>query len=174
MTHPNNAHHYDLPRVCARFRPSHHAFWEVELPAMGLIPSTSKAKCSRRYLKNNNMAQIQTIQTGDSVETRVRGRVFRQDQQNAERPKSKERRRVCVLSAHGARMLESWGVGERCHGAGCSHAHHTRESVESMVREGIMRWIGAGRNVAGYSYGRSWKGVDSGGTSVKVMQLVSG
>lgn len=50
--------------------------------------------------------------------------------------------------------------------------HQTREAVEGLVRDGILKWVGAGKNVAAYSYGRTWKGVPSGPNRMKVMQLV--
>jgi hypothetical protein len=127
-------------------------------------------------ITKRDMAELHTIKTGDQVETRLRGRVFRYAPQlpKGQRPKSKERRRVCVLDAAGARDLSVYGQGQPCHGPRCRHTHQTREVVEKLVRDGIMRWMGQGRNVAGYSYGRTWKGVGSGPQRVKVMQLVSG
>ena len=125
------------------------------------------------------MAEIQRVQIGARVETRIRGRVFRFAPKRVDgdrhgdrsRMASKERRRVCVLSRHDGRMLEHWGEGQPCHGARCSHTHMTREAVTAMVTNGILRFVpGSGNNVAAYSYGRSWKAVPSAG--VKVMQLV--
>jgi hypothetical protein len=115
------------------------------------------------------MAKLEVTQTGSRVETRMRGRVFRYAPQA---PRSKERRRVCVLSSWSGAMLEQWGVEQPCHGPKCTHGHQTRDEIEKLVHEGIMRFVGIGRNVATYTYGREWKGVDSGHTSVKVMQLV--
>ncbi len=126
------------------------------------------------------MAELQHIKTGAGgnakVETRIRGRVFRYAPQlpKGQRPASKERRRVCVLTARGGRDLDVWGQGQPCHGPKCHHTHHTREAVEGMVRAGTLRWVGTGRNVAAYSYGRTWKAVPSGPQRVKTMQLVSG
>lgn len=59
-----------------------------------------------------------------------------------------------------------------CFGAGCQHAHLTREHVGQLVRDGILKWCGTGKNVAAYSYARTWKGAPSGPEQIKVMQLV--
>lgn len=117
------------------------------------------------------MAQIQVTQTGDRIETRIRGRVFRYA---PVAPRSKERRRVCVLSAHAARMLECWGEEQPCHGPKCTHGHQSRDEVSKLVRDGILTFVaGSEGNVARYTYGRTWKGVPSGGPQgAKVMQLV--
>jgi hypothetical protein len=115
------------------------------------------------------MATIQTTQTGKAVKTEVRGRVFRY----APVAKSKERRRVCVLSSWAGAMLDRWGIDQPCHGPRCTHGHQTRDAVDVLVRDGVLKYIGVGRNVATYSYGRTWKGVPSGGPmGPKVMQLV--
>jgi hypothetical protein len=120
------------------------------------------------------MAQIEHVQTGSRVETHVRGRVFRYAPQlpKQQRPASKERRRICVLSHHTGRLMEHWGYGEECHGPTCHHTHLTREAVDQLVRDGVLKYIGTGRNVASYSFGRVWKGMPSGNERVKVMQLV--
>lgn len=120
------------------------------------------------------MAQIQQVQTGARIETHVRGRVFRYAPQlpKGQRPSSKERRRICVLSHHSGRLMEHWGYGEECHGPTCHHTHLTREAVDGLVRDGVLKYIGDGRNVASYTFGRTWKGAPSGNERVKVMQLV--
>ena len=122
------------------------------------------------------IAHIEQIQTGSRIETHIRGRVFRFGRRRlggaAARVASKERRRVCVLSRHAMRMLESWGVSQPCYGPRCDHGHLSRDVVDGLVREGILRYIGTGRMVAGYTYGRTWKGVQSGSNREKVMQLV--
>ena len=116
------------------------------------------------------MAQIHKTQTGDQVKVQVRGRVFRYA---PVAPRSKERRRVCVLSSWSGAMLDRWGINQPCHGPNCTHTHQTREAVDVLVRDGVLRYIGQGRNVASYSYGRTWKGVPSGSPlGPKVMQLV--
>ena len=120
------------------------------------------------------MAEIQRIQMGDRVATHVRGRAFRYAPQ-AGKHKSKDRRRICVLSAHASRMLEHWGEYQHCSGAKCTHTHQSREAVAKLVRDGVMRWIGRERNVAGYTYGREWKGVPSGPggkLAMRTMQLI--
>jgi len=90
---------------------------------------------------------------------------------NVTRSVSKEARRVCVLNEQDSGLLEHGGVGQPCHGPKCRHSHLTREAVEKLVQENILRYVrGSGRNVAGYSYGRTWKAVPS--DNVKVMQLV--
>jgi len=122
------------------------------------------------------MAEFQRVQIGARVETRIRGRVFRfapkaKRAPDEPRASSKELRRVCVLSEHDSGMLEHGGVGQPCHGPRCRHSHLTREAVQKLVHDGILRYVpGSGRNVAGYTYGRSWKAIPSDG--VKVMQLV--
>ena len=126
------------------------------------------------------MAQIERVQTGLRVETHIRGRVFRfapKAKRSAYGDRavtvSKERRRVCVLSAHDGRMLEHWDSSQACFGPGCRHVHQTRAEVDKLVAEGILRYLpGSMRNVAAYSFGRTWKGVPSGPSRVKVMQLV--
>jgi hypothetical protein len=116
------------------------------------------------------MARVETIQTGDRVETRVYGRVFRYA---PSAPRSKERRRVCVLNQHAGAMLARWGVEQPCHGARCTHTHQSREAVDALVRDGILKYLGRERAVATYVYGRIWKGVPSGGPmGPKTMQLV--
>ena len=117
------------------------------------------------------MAQIQVTQTGDRIETRIRGRVFRYA---PVAPRSKERRRVCVLSSWAGAMLERWGVEQPCHGPKCTHGHQSRDEVAKLVRDGILAFVaGSEGNVATYTYGRTWKGIASGGPlGPKVMQLV--
>ena len=87
--------------------------------------------------------------------------------------RSKERRRVCVLSEQDGRLLEHFHVEHRCYGH-CTHHHQTRDEVDKLVRDGVLRYVpGSERNVATYTYGRTWKGVPSGGPlGPKVMQLV--
>lgn len=131
------------------------------------------------------MAHIERVQTGVRVETHIRGRVFRfapRDKGKAKRSasgdrtvtvRSKERRRVCVLSSHSGRMLEHWGEAQQCFGPKCTHTHQTREHVDRLVAEGVLRYVpGSSNNVAAYSFGREWKGVPSGTERMKVMQLV--
>ena len=116
------------------------------------------------------MAHFQRVQTGKRIDTRIQGRRFRPGHQQ---PASKERRRICVLSAHNARMLECWGQDQPCQGPKCTHIHQSRDAVTALVRDGVMRWVGHERNVAAYTFGRTWKGVPSGGPmGCKVMQLV--
>jgi hypothetical protein len=117
------------------------------------------------------MAQIQVTQTGDRIETRIRGRVFRYA---PVAPRSKERRRVCVLSSWAGAMIERWGVEQPCHGPKCTHTHQSRDAVNALVKDGVLRFIpGSESNVATYTYGRTWKGIASGGPlGPKVMQLV--
>ena len=114
------------------------------------------------------MAKISTIRTGLRVETTIRGRVFRYA---PVAPRSKERRRVCVLSSWSGAMLDRWGIEQPCHGPRCTHSHHTREAVDALVRDGVLKYLGRGRMVATYTYGRTWKGVLSARVA-KVMQLV--
>src|SRR5271157_225342 len=120
------------------------------------------------------MADLQRVQTGARIETRVSGRQFR-FAPNSQPAHSRERRRICVLSAHSSRMLECWEQEQPCSGPRCTHIHLSRESVARLVRDGVMRWIGRERNVAGYTYGREWKGVPSGPggkLAMRTMQLV--
>ena len=123
------------------------------------------------------MAHIEIVVTGPKVETHIRGRVFRyapkrkkQDMQ----PASRERRRVCVLDRHTGRLLEHWQHAQPCFGPRCTHRHYTRDEVAKLVRDGILRYVpGSNRNVAAFSFGRTWKGVPSGSKmGPKVMQLV--
>ena len=118
------------------------------------------------------MAQIESVTTSGKIVTVVRGRVMRVQSDRHDAPRSKERRRVCVLSARGARELEFYNATQPCFGRGCFHTHQTREAVADMVAKGIMKWVGIGKNVAAYSYGRTWKAMPSGPQRVKTMQLV--
>jgi len=106
----------------------------------------------------------------------VRGRVMRSQVIDHSRRRSleasKERRRVCVLSARGGNELEHWGMAQPCFGPGCFHTHQTREAIADLVAKGIMKWVGVGKNVAAYTYGRTWKAMPSGPQREKVMQLV--
>ena len=134
-----------------------------------LIVCTSTLTTARSV--SQNMAQITKIQAADRTVTQVRGRVMRKfEKVRGERPASKERRRVCVLSVGSAYMLEQYEIGEPCYGAGCRHVHLTREAVEAQIAAGTLRWVGRERNVAAHMDVRCWKPVMSGG--MKVMQLV--
>lgn len=124
------------------------------------------------------MAHIEHVQTGVQVKTHIRGRVFRfapkaPSSKHHLVVKSRERRRVCVLSRHDGRMLEHWGEAQVCFGPKCQHTHQTRIEVDRLVAEGILRYVPeSSNNVAAYSFGREWKGVPSGTERMKVMQLV--
>jgi len=124
------------------------------------------------------MAHIERVQTGQKVETHIRGRVFRfapkgKRSPHGDRTVTVERRRVCVLSTHDGRMLEHWNAAQPCFGPKCQHTHQTRVEVDRLVAEGILRYVpGSSNNVASYSFGRVWKGVPSGSERMKVMQLV--
>ena len=86
-----------------------------------------------------------------------RGRVFAKRKQS-DHPASRERRRVCVLSEYSTRLVELWGIRQPCSGPTCDHKHLTREAVNALVGDGILRFVrGSGRNVAGYVYGREWR-----------------
>jgi hypothetical protein len=118
------------------------------------------------------MAESHTIQTGKRIETHIKGRVFASPQPQFSRVL--EKRRVCVLSNHSGRMLQEWGQWHPCFGPGC-HDHQTREAVEVLVRDGVLRWVGKERNVAAFSYGKTWKPKESGGPSgPRVWQLTVG
>lgn len=84
---------------------------------------------------------------------------------------AKSRKRVCVLDRQSSERFR-YGYNEACSGPECRHRHMEREIVSQMVKTGILVWLGTGQNVAGYEYGRTWKGVPSGHARVKVMQLV--
>lgn len=121
------------------------------------------------------MAEVQVVQLGTKVSTRIRGRVFRfaPKARRKEPRKAPERRVVCVLDVHAGRLLEHWSQGQACHGPTCQHRHLTRETVADLVRDGVLRYVpDSGKNVAVYTQGRTWKGVPSGPMRVKVMQLV--
>ena len=136
----------------------------------------------RRYPQKRQMAHFETVKTGDKIETRIRGRSFRFAPQRAKAkglerpPASRERRRVCVLDSHNGRMLECWGVDQPCFGPRCTHRHHTRDEVDKLVKDGILKYVaGSQRNVAVYTYARTWKGMPSGPggkLAFKCMQLV--
>lgn len=108
--------------------------------------------------------------TNGYVQIQVRGRVLRNGVQD--RSRSSEKRKVCLLSDRGGKELEMWGIGQPCFGAKCCHTHITRIAANRMYKEGIIRFVGQGRNVAAYAYARTWKGVPSGPERMKVMQLV--
>lgn len=103
------------------------------------------------------MAHVEAIETNGSVVTRVRGREYRYTPNHKptrnlmQRMKvATRRRRICVLSHHGAQQLENWNQNQPCFGPGCHHAHYTRDEVEKMVSAGDLRWVGAGENVAAW------------------------
>lgn len=103
------------------------------------------------------MAHVEIRQTNSSVVTFVRGRVYRNDPKptthtlhNRTQVKAVRRRRICVLSHFAGKQLENWYVSQPCHGPKCHHSHHTREEVEKMVRDGELRWVGQGENVAAW------------------------
>ena len=133
----------------------------------------TKGLLRRRHLKMKViMASLETVKTGSRIETRVRGRVFRYAPDPA-MPKSKERRGICVLNQHAGAMLYRWGVEQPCYGARCTHTHQSADAVAALVRDGVMKYLGWDHAVATYVYGRTWKGVSSGGPQgVKGMQLV--
>jgi hypothetical protein len=82
---------------------------------------------------------------------------------------------VCLLSAQGGRELEMWGQGQPCFGPGCHHTHISRDAANKLEHDGVLRYIGKGRNVATYTYGRTWRGVPSGSggkLAMRTMQLV--
>ena len=126
------------------------------------------------------MAHIEQVSTGFHVITHVRGRVYRdkgrpsveQSLRSRIRPNAKQRRRICLLSTEAANALEQFFVSQPCHGDKCTHAHHTRSRIVALVKQGDLRWVGAGENVAAWVDGRTWKGVPSQG--YQTMQLVSG
>jgi hypothetical protein len=122
------------------------------------------------------MAHIERVQTGEKVETHIRGRVFRfapKVKRSRNVSRNKERRMVCVLNRYEGQMLERWSVSQACFGPTCNHTHQTRAQVDELAAEGILRYVpGSSNNVAAYSFGRTWKGVPSGPSRVKVMQLV--
>lgn len=88
---------------------------------------------------------------------------------------SRERKRICVLDRQSSDAF-SYGYDEPCSGPQCRHRHQAREIVEQMVTSGVLRWLGKGKNVAGYVYGRTWKatpsGPEGGPKPIRVMQLV--
>ena len=123
------------------------------------------------------MAEINRVVMGRRTVTHIRGRVFRfapkAKRKGMVKPANAERRVVCVLNSHDTALLEYWQTGQRCHGPLCRHEHLTRESVNALVLDGVLKFIpGSGRNVAGYIYGRTWKPAPSGPEREKVMQLV--
>lgn len=113
------------------------------------------------------MAEINVLITSGRVVTHIRGRIM-------QKPvvASKERRRICVLTARGGNELEMWAINQPCFGPGCFHTHQTRDAVSALVNDGILKWVGTGRNMAAYSFGRTWKAMPSGPAREKVMQLV--
>jgi hypothetical protein len=119
------------------------------------------------------MAKIDVMMTSGRAETYVRGRVMRSQAVEArQKQRSKERRRVCLLSVRGGRELEMWNQNQPCYGAGCTHTHITRDAALSMERDGIIRFLGKGRNVAAYTFGRKWVGAQSGYGGPRTMQLL--
>ena len=118
------------------------------------------------------IAHLETEQTSGQLVTYTRGRSFRfasRPRHVAARVASKERRRICILSARSGDNLRDYGISEPCHGPSCHHAHYTREAATGLVTSGVLRWIGAGKNVAAYTQGREWVKARSG--PVFTMQL---
>lgn len=116
------------------------------------------------------MAEITQTLINGRIATHVRGRVFRfeprKKAQNLMSARPKEKRRVCLLSAHDAENLEQWSINQPCFGSGCRHLHLTREAIAEMERAGVIRWIGGGKNVAAYSDGKTWRPKVSAGMTV--------
>ena len=103
--------------------------------------------------------------------TFVRGRQYRPTWKkpnliNLARGQAKQRRRICLLSQHAAKMLENWGVSQPCFGEACTHAHFTRDEITKMVAEGDLRWVGIGENVAAWREARELRTVISAGMPV--------
>lgn len=120
------------------------------------------------------MAEINFSSINGRVVTHVRGRVFRfeprKNRQSLVSARPREKRRVCLLSAHDAANLEQWGINQPCFGRGCRHIHMTRDAISEMERAGVIRWVGAGKNVAAYADGKTWQPRMSAGMTV--LQLV--
>lgn len=116
------------------------------------------------------MAEITFSSINGRPVTHVRGRVFRfeprKKAQHLMSARPKERRRVCLLSAQDANNLEQWGINQPCYGRGCRHLHLTRSAVAEMERSGVIRWVGAGKNVAAYTDGKTWRPAMSAGMTV--------
>lgn len=115
------------------------------------------------------MATVERELHGADVIVRYRGRVMKVHQKDAQ--PSKEQRRICVLTIAASYALEHWNIAQPCFGE-CSHTHYTRDLVNSLVRDGALRWVGTGKNIAAWTAGRKWKGVPSGPARMRVMQLV--
>src|ERR1700724_52538 len=123
------------------------------------------------------MARVEAVQTNGCVTTHVRGREYRftpthkPTKNLLQRMKvATKRRRICVLSHHGAQQLENWNQNQPCFGPGCHHAHYTRDEVDAMVTAGDLRWVGGGENVAAWREPRELAARKSGG--VMTMQWV--
>lgn len=125
------------------------------------------------------MAHLETVQTGLRVVTYVRGRVVRSQDRGTRpvqgvhdrlRSAAKRRRRICLLSARDAELLEMFGVAQPCSGQGCRHSHHTREEMERMVAQGDVRWVGRTENVVAWRDARQLAVRRSAGVST--VQLV--
>ena len=160
---------------------------EASQKAIGLEEDWTRHRCRGRgdhYGRNWReagrlaMAHIQNVQTGLTVVTHLHGRVYRQqpgrkrEHTTASRTQANaiQHRRICLLSARDARWLEEYAISQPCFGGGCGHSHHTRREVERMVKAGILRWVGAGMNVATYPEDYRWISRRSGGFAA--MQLV--
>lgn len=118
------------------------------------------------------MAILEREQRGQEEIVRIQGRVMKvkHEPKPGEKP-PRELRMICVLSGAGARALTELGIAQPCFG-NCYHSHHTRALVERLVRDGLLRWLGKGKNVAAYTGNREWKAMPSGALEVKVLQLV--
>lgn len=86
-------------------------------------------------------------------------------------PGVRKRRRVCIVSADQARILEHWGVDSECGAAG-GHAHLSRTRAEMLQRDGALRFLGPSGNVATWAEARYLAVVPSG--PVTTVQLVTG
>lgn len=103
--------------------------------------------------------------------TFVRGRQYRPTWKRATDALARikttaKKKRICLLSAHSAKMLENWNVSQPCFGEACTHAHFTRDEVGKMVAEGDLRWVGQGENVAAWREARELRTVISAGMPV--------
>jgi hypothetical protein len=62
--------------------------------------------------------------------------------------------KVCILNDNDARLLVHAGIEHRCNSR--RHHHVAKSTVEALVRDGEMVWLGKHHKVATYRNARAW------------------
>lgn len=62
-------------------------------------------------------------------------------------PRSREKRRICVLDARCGSDLAHFSQQQLCYGPTCRHKHITRDGAQGLIKSGDYQWLGSGNNV---------------------------